>query len=92
MEKKILLNCISPEEPKQLIKDVIKEEFMDFKKNLEIKLSDILLTRSETCEFLKIDSSTLWDWTRKGKITCYGIGARRYYKKDEFLNCLVVLK
>ena len=33
MEKQILLNCISPDELKQLIKEVIKEEFMDFKKN-----------------------------------------------------------
>ncbi|WP_367769042.1 helix-turn-helix domain-containing protein [Flavobacterium sp. WC2421] len=92
MEKQILLSCISPDELKQLIKEVIKEEFMDFKKNLEIKSSDILLTRSETCEFLKIDSSTLWSWTNKGKITCYGIGARRYYKKDDILKSMLILK
>ena len=54
MEKSILLHCISPEELQQIIKDVIKEEFIDFKKNLDIKESDVLLTRSETCEFLKI--------------------------------------
>ena len=77
---------------KQLIKEVIKEEFIDFKNNLDIKESEVLLTRSETCELLKIDSSTLWSWTKKGKITCYGIAARRYYKRDEILNCLVVLK
>jgi hypothetical protein len=92
MDKQILLHCISPEELKKLITQVIKEEFIGFKKNLAIHESDALLTRSETCEFLKIDSSTLWSWTKKGKITCYGIGARRYYKRDEILNCLVVLK
>nr|WP_315232369.1 helix-turn-helix domain-containing protein [uncultured Flavobacterium sp.] len=92
MKKQILLSCISPAELKQLIKEVIKEEFIDFKKNLEIKESEVLLTRSETCELLKIDSSTLWSWTKKGKITCYGIATRRYYKRDEILNCLVVLK
>jgi hypothetical protein len=36
MDKQILLSCISPEELKQLIKEVIKEEFIDFKKNLAI--------------------------------------------------------
>jgi hypothetical protein len=92
MEKQILLSCISPAELKQLIKEVIKEEFIDFKKNLEIKESEVLLTRSETCELLKIDGSTLWSWTKKEKIICYGIAARRYYKRDEILNCLVVLK
>ena len=54
--------------------------------------SETLLSRKEACELLKIDSSTLWSWTKKGKITCYGIAARRYYKRDEILNCLVVLK
>jgi hypothetical protein len=42
MEKQILLHSISPEELKQLIKEVIKEEFIDFKKNLDIKESDVL--------------------------------------------------
>lgn len=92
MEKQILLSCISQDELKQLIKEVIKEELIYFKKNLEIKASDILLTRSETCEFLKIDSSTLWSWTNKGKITCYGIGARRYYKKEDILKSMLILK
>ena len=92
MEKQILLSCISQDELKQLIKEAIKEELIYFKKNLEIKASDILLTRSETCEFLKIDSSTLWSWTNKGKITCYGIGARRYYKKEDILKNMLILK
>ena len=91
MEKQILLSCISPEELKQLIKEVIKEELVVLKKDLAVKESDVLLTRSETCELLKIDSSTLWSWTKKGKITCYGIGARRYYKRDEILKSLIVL-
>jgi hypothetical protein len=59
MDKQILLHCIAPEELKQLIKEVIKEEFVALKKDLAIKESDILLTRSETCELLKIDSSII---------------------------------
>ena len=78
MDKQILLHSISPDELKQLMKEVIKEEFINLKKDLAVKESDVLLTRSETCELLKIDSSTLWSWTRRGKITCYGIGTRRY--------------
>lgn len=91
MAKQILLHSISPDELKQLIKEVIKEELINLKKDLAVKESDVLLTRSETCELLKIDSSTLWSWTKKGKITCYGIGARRYYKRDEILKSLIVL-
>lgn len=89
MDKQILLHAISPDDLKQIIKEIIKEEFIDFKRNLEIKESDILLTRTETCELLKIDSSTLWHWTKKGKIASYGIGNRVYYKKDEVLKSLI---
>lgn len=92
MEKSILLHCITPEELKQLIKEVLQEELIDFKKKLDLQTSDVLLTRSETCEYLKIDSSTLWSWTKRGKIPCFGIGARRYYKKDDLLKSLVILK
>lgn len=92
MEKSILLHCISPKELKQLIKEAPKEELIDFKKNLDLQASYVLLTRSETCEFLKIDSSTLWSWTKRGKISCYGIGARRYYKKVDLLKSLTNLK
>ncbi len=59
MEKSILLHCITPEELKQLIKEILQEELVDFKKKLDLQTSDVLLTRSETCEYLKIDSSTL---------------------------------
>lgn len=92
MEKSILLHCLTPKELKEYIKEALKEELEDFKKNLNLKEDDVLLTRAETCEFLKIDSSTLWHWTKKGKITCYGIANRRFYKKADILNSLVLLK
>jgi hypothetical protein len=92
MEKSILLHRITPDELKQIIKVVIQEEFLDVRKQLLENNSEILLTRKETCEFLKIDSSTLWSWTNKGKIVCYGIGNRRYYKKEDLLDSLVILK
>ena len=92
MGKSILLHCMTPEELRQIIKEVIKEELLEVRKQLEEKDFEVLLTRQETIDFLKIDSSTLWSWTNKGKIDCYGIGNRRYYKKVDVLNSLVLLK
>ena len=92
MEKSILLHLISPDELKLIIKEVIREELVEVRKKLEEKDSDVLLSRQETCDFLKIDSSTLWSWTKKGKIDCYGIANRRYYKKEDILKSLVLLK
>ena len=48
-----------------------------------------LLTREETAQLLKIDISTLWNWTKKGKIISHGIGNRVYYKRGEIMKALV---
>lgn len=82
----------TPEALADLIKEGIKSQLEDFKKNLQTHNPDELLTREETCKFLQIDSSTLWHWTNKGKVTAYGIGNRRYYKKAELLESLKPLK
>lgn len=87
-----MLHCITPEELKQIIKEVIKEELLEVRKQLQEKDSDVLMSRQETCEFLKISITTLWQWTKKGKIESYGIGNRVYYKKEDLLKSLVLLR
>ena len=82
----ILLQELSVEQLQQLINTSVKCGIQS-KEN-----SEELLTREETCQFLKIDSSTLWAWTNKQKVKAYGIGARRYYKRSELLECLTLLK
>lgn len=89
----ILINNLSPEKIEQLIDAVITKRFSILSKELKsLNNEDELLTREETCKFLKIDSSTLWSWTNKGKVKAYGIGSRRYYKKSELLENLKLLK
>ena len=92
MGKSIMLHCITPEELKQIIKEVIQEELLEVRKQLKEKDSEVLLTRQETCEFLKISITTLWQWSKKGKIESYGIGNRIYYKKEDLLKSLVLLR
>jgi hypothetical protein len=92
MVNSILLQNLSPEKLTELIKDGVKSQLEDFKKTLQSHNPDELLTRTETCKFLQIDSSTLWAWTNKGKVIAYGIGNRRYYKKAELLESLKQLK
>lgn len=91
MTNSVLLENLSSETLKELIKESVKSQLDDFKKDLQAHNPDELLTREEACKFLKIDSSTLWHWTNKGKVTAYGIGNRRYYKKAELLDCLTPL-
>jgi len=88
MEKTIMLHCISPDEFKQIIKEAIKEELSRVRKQLEEKDSEILLTREEVCAILKINKTSLWKWTKSGKLIRYVIGNRVLYKKSEVLESL----
>ena len=89
----ILLQNLTVEQLQQLIGTSVKNGILELHKELQSKdNSEELMTRDETCKFLKIDSSTLWAWTNNGKVKAYGIGARRYYKKSELMECLTLLK
>lgn len=89
----ILLETLTVEQLQQLIYASVKNGIQEFQSEIQSKdNSEELLTRDQTCEFLKIDSSTLWAWTNKKKVQAYGIGARRYYKKSELMESLTLLK
>lgn len=92
MQNSILLQNINTADLTKLIKDGVRTQLQDFKKEISTHDPDELLTRTETCKYLQIDSSTLWHWTNKGKVIAYGIGNRRYYKKGELLKCLIPIR
>lgn len=89
----IILESLTIEQLQQLIGTSVRESISELQKQLQSQTdNEALMTREETCQFLKVDSSTLWAWTNQGKVRSYGIGARRYYKKSELMECLTLLK
>ena len=93
MVNSILLQNLTSEQLSELINEGVKCQLDNFQKNLTSqKANDDLLTRLEACEFLKINSSTLWHWTNAGKVKAYGISNRRYYKRSELLESLIQKK
>ena len=83
---------ISPEEFQSLITRGIKEEIEKINAKL-IPIREVeLLTRNQTKELLKIDLSTLHNWTKEGRLKSYGIAGRVYYKRNEIEECLIPLK
>ena len=89
----VLVESLTIEQLQQLVSTSVRNGIQEFQKQLQTQTEDeSLLTREETCQFLSIDSSTLWAWTNKGKVKAYGIGARRYYKRSELMECLTLLK
>lgn len=86
----ILFQGITPDQLIQNITLIVQNQLNQFgEKILSKKADDELLTRKEACEFLSIDSSTLWAWTNSGKVKAYGIANRRYYKRSELIDCLI---
>lgn len=79
----------TPSELSSLISDSVKKELENFKRELsKSNSSEDLLTREETCELLSINLSTLWSYTKTGKLPSKKIGNRVYYLKSEILEAL----
>ena len=88
-KNQIIFDVLSKKELEDLIGKSLEEVIKNNPQN--IPPDQELLTRDEACKLLKVDSSTLWRWTNKGKITAYGIGSRRFYKKEELMSSLIKL-
>jgi excisionase family DNA binding protein len=87
-----LIENVSAEQILELMAIVIRKELEDSQKKTNSIDPDVLLTRAEACEFLKIEQTTLYNWIKAGKVPCYGIANRRFFKKSDLLNSLTLLK
>ena len=77
-----LIHHITAEQLVKLFAD-LQNQINDLKQYYEPKQPTEYLTRKEVAELLKCDLSTLWLWSKKGKLIPYGIGNRTYYKRNE---------
>ncbi len=71
--------------------EFIKTELKELKKHFEPKTPTEYLTRVEVAKMLKIDLSSVHNWTKKGILISYQIGGRVYYKRSEVENAIVKL-
>ena len=89
--KQIQFLQVTPEQLQDAIIDRLKIQLDDLKKNFQPKTPTEYLTRSEVAELLKIDLSTVHNWTKKGNLISYGIGSRVYFKRKELENAIIKL-
>jgi len=95
MEKKhqmIQLIQLTPTELINAIEHSVNKQLDGLKTSFQPKEPEVLLTRSETSLLLKVNLSTLWNWTKKGQLKSYGIGNRVYYKRHEVMQSIINLK
>jgi predicted DNA-binding transcriptional regulator AlpA len=88
----IQLIGLSKEDLKDLFGDVLKSEIRTFKKQMEPKQENHYLTRKEVSQMLKIDLSSVHNWSKKGILKPHQIGSRVYYKLSEIENSIIQLK
>lgn len=86
--KTINMQGISIQELKQILRDTIRIELQIFGKSFLKNSECDFLTRKQTAILLQIDLSTLYDWTKAGKLDCKKVGRRVYYLKVDIENLL----
>ena len=92
MHKELQLISISFDDLKDLFGQVLKTELEAVKKHLQPKQPNEYLTRKEVSEMLKIDLSSVHNWSKRGILKPHQIGNRVYYKLKEVENAIVKLK
>ena len=86
--EKIMLSPITIDELATVIQMTVKREFETIHNSQKPEPNNDYLSRKETCQILGISLPTLNDYTKKGLVPSYRIGARIRYKKEEVLNSL----
>ncbi|MDV3949331.1 DNA-binding protein [Elizabethkingia anophelis] len=80
----------TPDELENLIKESVRGELEKMKSNLSnASEQEKILTRSEAAKLLDIDLSSLWRWTKNGKIKAFGIENRVYYYLSDINKALI---
>lgn len=85
MEGQMILSGMTATDFLEAVKNMVRAEL----KNNE---PEELMTREDVAEFLKVNLSTVSTWTNQGRLTCFGMGGRRYYKKSQIMAALEILK
>lgn len=74
-----------------MIGEVVEERINAFKVELNRKIednSDVVLTRKEAADFLKISLPTLWKLTKETKLKSHRIKSKVYYFESDLMEFL----
>jgi hypothetical protein len=90
--EKIQFIQITPDELKDAIINGVRKELEKLKKDFQPKDPEQFLTRNEVADMLKINISTVHNWTKEGTLIRHQIAGRVYYKRTEIEKSIVPLK
>lgn len=90
--QQVQLIQITPEQLQEAILNGVKLQLDQLKKNFQPKEPEEYLSRTEVAEMLKVDISTIHNWSKSGKLKRHGIGNRVYFKRSEIEANIIPLK
>ena len=74
----VQLVALSLDELQNAISINLRNELSQITANFQPKEANEYLTRNEVAELVKVDLSTVHNWTKRGKLKSFGIGSRVY--------------
>jgi hypothetical protein len=81
--EQIQLTQISLEELKQEILKGVLTELKELKEHLQPIIPEEYLSRQQTADLLKVDLSTIHNWSKRGALTKLGFEGKVYYRRSE---------
>ncbi|CAB4203937.1 Helix-turn-helix domain containing protein [uncultured Caudovirales phage] len=72
--------------------NLLENILLELKNNNSTNETENFLSRKQAAEFLKCDLTSLWLWTKKGKLQSYGIGGSVFYKHSELERAMFAKK
>lgn len=88
--QQIVITQLTPQDLKQLIREVVQQELSSLTDSLSNTEVDRLNSREKTAkDILDVDLSTLHRWTQQGKVKAHAIGNRIYYKDSSIEEALI---
>ena len=63
-------------------------ELIQLGRSPEPKPTNDLISPKEACKLLQCTNVTLWRWEKKGRITAYGLGGKKFFKHSELLDAI----
>jgi len=89
--EKLVISQFSKEELQEILLKPILGRIGKIETDFEKSNIDPVFTREQTAKRFNVDLSTLYRWTKEGKIVAHAIGARVYYKESSIQEALVKL-
>jgi len=92
MQESVIFTNVCPKRLTENILDGVQAKIDILKAQFQPKEPTEYLTRDEVKNLLHIDLSTVYNWTKKGKLQSYGIGNRIYYKRHEVEQAIIPIQ